>query len=384
MKSLLASAFFLASAPCWGQSEFPIPLARANSSLALPSMAVHDGVAYAAYRSFDLLRFSNKLEVVAYDLNARKELQHVTISVPKVHESRASEGLYVSEDGRTLAYAELHEPGLILLVATKNLAEIRRSTLLPFTPQDHQRMFAGFDGDQLCMASNVFEYGKPELEGLRFIRLWLSDLKPSSDTKINGLTQENPGSIVWIPKAGVTWVVRGHVWRQYTETGQLTGQELEHENALNEGAIPLGKTNLLAFYGKYADGSVVGYADHRSSELKLQCVPHPYGTSTDPAYAGAICTTQRDILPEAGGDKIVTSEFLLLEVDGGPTIAWRHPMNFMTVADGNEMDTGIQRGDPLLYRAGSKLLIVAPSKSPALTVYEVALPNDSSAASVSK
>jgi hypothetical protein len=35
----------------------------------------------------------------------------------------------------------------------------------------------------------------------------------------------------------------------------------------------------------------------------------------------------------------------------------------------------------LLYRTGSKLLIVAPSKSPALTVYEVALPKDSSVAS---
>jgi hypothetical protein len=104
----------------------------------------------------------------------------------------------------------------------------------------------------------------------------------------------------------------------------------------------------------------------------LQCAPHPYGTSTDPAYAGAICTTQRDILPEAGGDKIMTSEFLLLKTDG-PTVVWRHPMNFLTVADGNEMDTGIQAGNPLLYRAGSKLLIVAPTKSPELAVYEVPL-----------
>jgi hypothetical protein len=32
---------------------------------------------------------------------------------------------------------------------------------------------------------------------------------------------------------------------------------------------------LLAFYGNYADGSVVSYADHHPPELKLQCVPHP-------------------------------------------------------------------------------------------------------------
>jgi hypothetical protein len=375
MRFLLSGVFLVASTLGWGQSTSTIPLANANSALALPSMAEHDGVVYVAYRSFDLLRFSNKLEVVAYDLNTHKELQNVTISVPKVHGARASEGLFISEDGQTLAYAELHDPGLILLLAAKNLAEIRRSTALPFTSQDHQRLFAGFDGDQLCLGSNYFQYGKPEVSGLRFIRLRVSDLNPGSDTKISGVTQRSPGDpIVWLPREKTTWVVNNYdLWKQYTEAGQMTGQELKHENATSEGAIPLGGAKLLGFYGKYAEGSVVSYADHRSSELKLQCVPHPYGTSTDPAYAGTICTTQRDILPEAGGDKIVTSEFLLLKADG-PTIAWRHPMNFLTVADGNEPDTGIQKGDPLLYRVGSKLLIVAPTKKPELAVYEVALP----------
>lgn len=375
MRFLLNSVFLMAATLGWGQSTFTIPLAKANSALALPSMAEHEGVVYIAYRSFNLLRFSNKLEVVAYDLNMHKELRHVTIPVPKVHGARASEGLFLSEDGQTVAYAELHEPGLILLLATKNLAEIKRSNTLPFTPQDHQRMFAGFDQGQLCMASNVFEYGRPGLEGLRFIRLGIPNLKASSDTKISGVTQRSPGdSIVWLPWEKTTWVVNSYdIWKQYTEAGQLTGQTIEHEKAISQGVIPLRGSKLLAFYGNYEDGSVVSYADHRSQELKLQCVPHPYGTSTDPAYAGAICTTQRDILPEAGGDKIITSEFLLLKADG-PTLAWRHPMDFLSVADSNELDTGIQRGYPLLYRAGSKLLILAPSKAPSLTVYEIDAP----------
>ena len=61
-----------------------------------------------------------------------------------------------------------------------------------------------------------------------------------------------------------------------------------------------------------------------------------------------------------------------------------HPMESLYVADSNDVDTGRQWGNPLLYRTGSKLLIVAPSKSPTLTVYEVPLNNDSSVASVSK
>jgi hypothetical protein len=375
MRSLFSGLLLLVSTLSWGQSEFTIPLTKANSSLSLPSMAAHDGVVYAAYRSFDILRFSNKLEVVAYDLNAHKELQRATIPVPKIYGARASAGLYISDDGQTLAYAELHEPGLILLLATKNLAEIRRSYMLPFSDRDHQRLFAGFDQRQLCIASNFYEYGKPELEGLRFIRLGMPDLKPSSDTKISGVTQENPGSIVWLPRAKTTWVVRGHIWTQYTEAGQLTGQELEHENAISEGAVPLGETRLLAFYGRYADGSVISYADRHERELKLQCAPHPYGTSTDLAYAGAICTTQRDILPEAGGDKIVTSEFLLLKAEG-PTMVWRQKMNWLDVgyvSDGHGHDEGFQKGDPLIYRTGKKVWVVPPSKSPELRVYEVAL-----------
>jgi hypothetical protein len=368
---------FLASNLCLGQNEFTIPLAKANSALALPSMAVHDGVVYAAYRSFDLLRFSSQLQVVAYDLNARKELQHVTISVPKVHGARASEGLFLSEDGQTLAYTELHEPGLILLLATKNLAEIRRSTALPFTPQDHQRMFAGFDGDQLCLGSNYYQYGKPEVSGLRFIRLRVSDLKPGSDAKIAGVTQDTSSAIVWQPLKKTTWVNRptvGGLWEQYTESGEKTGQELTHRQGVSNGAIALGDGKLVAFYGNMiAKGSVVSYADHREEELELPCAAHQYGRSSDPAYVGGICTTEKDVLPEAWGNKVLSSQFLLIKADG-PKITWHHDMDFLDVADGNEMDTGVQNGAPLLYRVGSKLLIVAPTKSPDLAVYEVPLP----------
>lgn len=44
------------------------------------------------------------------------------------------------------------------------------------------------------------------------------------------------------------------------------------------------------------------------------------------------------------------------------------------VSDGREIDEGFQKGDPLIYRSGSKLLIVAPSKAPDLTVYEIDAP----------
>jgi hypothetical protein len=378
MKRLLC-LILLASSTCWSQSTFTIPLEKANSALALPSMAARGGVLYAAYRSFDLLRFSNKLEVVAYDLNTHKELQRVTISVPKVHGARASEGLFLSEDGQTLAYAELHDPGLILLLAAKSLAEIRRSEALPFRPQDHHRMFAGFDHDQLCMASNFYEFGKPDAAGLHFVRLGMTDLKSVSDTRALGVSPEASQPIIWLPRIQRTWVnppvsLASDVWTEYTETGQKTGEVVKHRNGVSNGAVALGEGKLVAFYGNMiAKGAVVSYADNQEKELELPCAAHTYGRSSDPAYLGGICTTQRDILPEAGGDKILSSQFMLIRVDG-PKIAWHHDMDFLGVSNGNEPDAGFQKGDPLIYPSGSKILIVAPSKAPALTVYEIDAP----------
>jgi hypothetical protein len=172
---------------------------------------------------------------------------------------------------------------------------------------------------------------------------------------------------VWIC-AGST---RGVQWQEYSEDGRPTGQASGYRREISNGAVALGEGKLLAFYGNMvAAGSVVSYSGRDAQALKLACLPRPYAYSNDPDYAGAICTTSPDREPEHGGDKILTSEFLLLKTDG-PTVAWRHQMDFLTVANGNGPDDGFQRGAPLLYRAGSKLWIVAPSKSPALSVYEI-------------
>jgi hypothetical protein len=378
MKRLL-SFFLLASSTCCSQSTFTIPLQKANSVLALPSMTGRDGVLYAAYRSFDLLRFSNKLEVVSYDLHTHKALRHVTISVPKVRGARASEGLFVSEDGQTLAYAELHDPGLILLLATKNLGEIRRSNMLPFTPQDRHRMFAGFDHDELCVASSSYGSNNPNLDGLHFVRLGTHDLKPISHARAIGVSPEASQPIIWLPSARRTWVnpptsLASDIWTEYTESGEKTGNVLTRRNSVSNGAVALGDGKLVAFYGNMiAKGAVVSYADHQQEQLELPCAAHQYGRSNDPMYVGGICTTEKDVRPEAQGEKILSSQFILFEADG-PKIVWQHEMDFVGVSNGNGPDTGFQKGDPLIYHAGSKLLIVAPTKKPELVVYEVPLP----------
>ena len=191
---------------------------------------------------------------------------------------------------------------------------------------------------------------------------------------------------MWLPKNRITWLpTLSEEWQEYTEEGQSTGAKFDSEGRyrIGYGATLLDGSSLLAYFGNMSDvGSVVSYKNHHSSELALTCVPHPYSNGDVADYAGAICMTSPDREPEHGGDKILSSEFLLLKTDG-PTITWRHPMQPLSVADSNEPDTGLQGGGPLLYRAGSKLLLVAPSKSSVLTVYEVALPNDSSVASVS-
>ncbi len=371
MRWMIAAAL-LASISCWGQSEYRIPLEKLNSTLAVPTVTGREGVIYVAHRSFDWLRFSSQLEVLVYDTGSRKELRHVTIPVPKVHGARAADGLFLSKDGQVLAYAELHDPHLLLLLSTKDLSEIRRSTTLPFTSEDRKRVFAGFDNDNLLIFASI------NANGLRLIRVNTATMKGSSDTKFSIPDHDVFEQMAWSKDATKIWVTststRGDEWQEYNEDGVSTGQNFRYQLGISNGAIVLGEGKVLAFYGNMvAKGAVISYSDHRTAELKLECLPRPYGTSNDPEYAGAICTTSPDREPESVGGKILSSKFLLLNTEG-PSIVWRQNMDSVGVANGNGPNEGFQRGDPLIFRSGKKVWIVAPSKSPELKVYEVVLP----------
>lgn len=370
MKKNCLLALLLSTASCWGQGSYTLPLAKANTALSLPAMTAGGGLLYEAHRSFDLLRFSNQLQVSAFDLATHKELRHAVVTVPRVHGARAAEGFYLSPDGQTLVYAEIHEPNVLLVLSAKDLSEVRRTDTLPFTSADSYRVFAGFDERGLLSFASIRGYY------LRFIRMDLSNFKITSDAAGPKPNYYND-PIVWSPKSRTTWIqVSSRAWQEYHEDGTPTEAKLDFQfmHGRNNGATVLGPNRLLAFYGSFsAQGAVAVYSNGHTGELELACVTHKYSSGDVADYAGAICTTSPDREPEHGGDKILSSEFLLLKAEG-PTIAWRHPMDFLSVADSNDTDTGRQWGNPLLYRAGSKLVIVAPSKAAALTVYEIEAP----------
>jgi hypothetical protein len=318
-----------------------------------------------------MLHVSTELQVSAFDLATHKELRHVAVSVPRVRGARAAEGFYLSPDGQTLIYAELHEPNLLLVLSAKDLSEVRRTDALPFSSADSYRHFAGFDEGGLLSFSSA-RAGK-----LRFVRVNPSDFKIASE--VTGPKQLNAEATVWSPKSRTVWVqlpVPYGAWQEYHEDGSPTEARLNYRfmHGSDNGATALGAGRLLGFYGDFsAQGAVAVYNEGHTGELELKCVPHGYSSGDVPGYVGAICTAKPDREPEHGGDKILSSEFLLLRANG-PTVAWRHPMDGLTVADSDEMGGGSQKGNPLLYRVGSKLVVVAPSKTATLTVYEIDAP----------
>src|SRR5580700_8952653 len=93
---------------------------------------------------------------------------------------------------------------------------------------------------------------------------------------------------------------------------------------------------------------------------------------------GAICITQPDRLPEAGGLRVLTSDFLLIRV-AGPQVVWRQAMSALGAGDNGHFEWAsavIECGD-------KNIRVVVPTKLPELAVYEVALPDNSSVASAS-
>lgn len=371
MRFIFIALVTLCSGFCYGQTTYTVRLEKLNPSLAVPAMTTRDGVVYVAYRSFDWLRQSYQLQVLAYDLNSHKVLKYGTISIPKVHGSRASNGLALSHEGAMLAYVELHDPSLVLLVSAKDLSEVRRSSSLPFTTQDYRRQFAGFDAEDRLSFSSI-NRDKP-----RFVHVSTADFKIVSDTRASAITRTAFDYVTWNPVAGRFWLPDGggNVL-QFNEEGQPTGEELKTDvHQLDQGAIALGQSGVIAFYAMVSRGAVASYTNHKSQVLELPCSPRPYGASNDHAYVGAICITQPDHLPEAGGLRVLTSDFFLIRADG-PQVVWQQPMSALGAGDNEHFEWAsavIEHGD-------KNIRLVVPTRSPELKVYEVALPRGHSKA----
>jgi hypothetical protein len=363
----IMTAVVLSSSLCWGQAMYKISLVKAQPELAVPTIVAQNGVVYAAYRSFDLLHRSEQLQVASYDLISHKELRHTTISVPKVRGTRASEKLAVSRDGEMLAYVETGAPSLVLLISTKDLSEKRRLEALPYQEKPDRyeagpSHFYGFDAENnLCFQSSTAT--EP-----RFVRANSSDLKVVSDTEASFLGKKIWTIMNWDTKTRRFWLENDE--KQYQENGKPSGEELSTLiTELNKGAYSLDNGGLLGFYAMVSKGAVVRYEAHRNQTLELPCSPSPYGISSNGEYAGAVCITQPGGLPEAGGDRVLTSEFLLIK-SSGPTIVWREKL------------ARLGAGDQGYYRWASssietdleKTLVVTPMKSPDLAVYEIAIP----------
>jgi hypothetical protein len=362
----IITAVVLSSGFCWGQTRYALPLIKAQPELTVPTMVARNGIIYVAYRSFDWLHRSEQLQVISYDLISRKGLLHQTISVPKLSGARASEKLALSRDGETLAYVETGSPVLVLLISAKSLSEMRRLQSLPFH-EDNDRYeagpshFYGFDDEgNLCFRSSTRT--KP-----RFLCVNSSDFKVVADTEASALKQRIWRVLNWNPTTKRLWLENDD--KQYWESGEPTGEELPSiVPELDQGAYGLGNNDLLAFYAMVSKGTVVLYRSHRNQALELPCSPSPYGISNDHSYAAAVCITQPGGLPEAGGDRVLTSDFLLIRSDG-PSVIWRQKMSRLGAGDRNYY----RWASAVIEPSAGNVWVVAPTRSAELALYGVAV-----------
>jgi hypothetical protein len=377
MKTKLAIVVcLLATGVCRAQPAYKIALKGANPSRSLPLSAAGGGVLYVAFRSWDWLGSSKKLQVVAYDLSTGRELRRATINVPHVHGTRVAEGLYLSEDGQMLAYAEAHKPYLVLLISTRNLSELRRSATLPLTDVADEApgiiirdVFGGFD------SRGLLSFAFSEKQGLRFLRVDPSNLKVVSNVTAKGLNQEQSEPIVWSPPARRTWIMGWlpDAWKEFTEDGQPADESFDRVTEESYGAIGLGKGKLIAFSGRF-EGLITVYIGRKPSNLRLSCGPQGYGVSDSPEYVGGICISGR--IGPHGRETVLSSEFLLIRPDP-LAVVWRREMHLIDVGEWiGEDHEFYQRATPLIHTAAHEVWVVAPERSPELSVYRVPIPEN--------
>src|SRR6185437_11173001 len=118
---------------------------------------------------------------------------------------------------------------------------------------------------------------------------------------------------------------------EYTEQGDPTGEVLQLQGRqLEQGGIALGQSEAVAFFGQLARGTVVSHYNRQDHQIQLPCVPSPVGANADFEYVEAICVTHPDVLPEAGGDQVSSSELLIIKAEE-PTVVWRQKLFLPTL-----------------------------------------------------
>jgi len=359
----------------FGQSEHVIPLPGANLSRSIPVLRVAgDGVLYAAYRSSNLLGKSETLQLLSYDLKSQVQLHHNTIRVPAVNGNRAAGGLYLSQDATTLFYAELYPPYVALAISAKDLVETKRTETIPFSVKDRKRKFVGLGKDGcLAFAADAAIAVPGQRPGVRLLRLDPGNLSLVSNQIIPELIERGIEDLLWDPTSGKIWIRENSSrWREYSESGQATGNEVDNKHYVSDGAIQIAGDGIVAFYGNWDRGLALRYRDHKIAELPFDCSPSPDGVSENGQYAGVLCTRRPDKKAEDGGDKILSSEFLLLRTEI-PDVIWRQKMEYLDVTEGWEQ--GYQNSVPAIFNSGSKLWVIAPSKPAQLVVHEIAQKN---------
>lgn len=194
----------------------------------------------------------------------------------------------------------------------------------------------------------------------------------SSSVVASHLKQKVFSYMAWNPKTHRFWLPAQDIVgsREYTEQGDPTGEVLQLQGRqLEQGGIALGQSEAVAFFGQLAKGTVVSRRNHQDHQIQLPCVPSPVGTNTDSEYVGAICVTHPDTLPESGGDRVSSSELLIIKAEE-PTIVWRQKLFLPALTSG----TQLQQGVPVTVRRNEKMWIVIPGKSSDVPVHEVTLP----------
>ena len=107
----------------------------------------------------------------------------------------------------------------------------------------------------------------------------------------------------------------------------------------------------------------------KPSELRFPCRLMAYGVSDNPEYVGALCIKLRG--GPHGRETVLSSEFLLIRPDP-LAIVWRHAMELIGLNEWvKQHHTFGQAATPLIHTAAHEVWIVAPEKSPELSVYRV-------------
>jgi hypothetical protein len=309
-----------------------------------------DGKLYVAYRVPEREGTSSTLRVMGYDPMTGQQSRTNDYPLPVVSLPRVPTDFILSRDGSTLAYAELHDPQVIVTIDATTLKPLNTSVARMFGEQDFAPNVAEVNSQSLVLSAGKLTHdGKvTTVHHVRKLTLNVRDLHQITSEKSVETDADPEG-------------------RQYWRKRILPQEQVDN-------VLPLDRDHwVLGLSNRALEGSIQLFDKTGKLVAMLQnpaCGFVGAGLSSDQQVGVAVC--DRTGLDEAHFGETLRREAFVFEIETLKVMA-TIPMSRLSLNENGPSrdDSWVATPAPAVWHAKDRVLVAIPDFRDSINVYSI-------------